>query len=75
MGCGLVFPNMKKGVPYSVNICTGGFFETEYLSTENLTWAQSVAQAIQTAISFKHTPRRSEGGDGFIFPSQDRLKN
>ena len=75
MGCGLVFPNMKKGVPYSVNICTGGFFETEYLSTENLTWAQSVAQAIQTAISFKHTPSRSEGGDGFIFPSQDRLKN
>jgi len=74
MGLGLIFPNFKREAPYSVNICTGGFWETEYLSSQSLEWCEAVASAVQQAMSYKPEPPSNEGGQ-FIPGPQSRLRN
>ena len=74
MGVGLIFPNFKKEIPYSVNICTGGFWETEYLSSKSLAWCEAVAAAVQQAIAYKPEPPSNDGGQ-FIPGPQSRLRN
>ena len=74
MGIGLIFPNFKQEIPYSVNICTGGFWETEYLSSKSLAWCEAVAAAVQQAIAYKPEPPTNDGGQ-FIPSPQSRLRN
>jgi len=74
MGIGLIFPNFKKEIPYSVNICTGGFWETEYLSSESLDWCEAVALAVHEAIAYRRQPPSNDGGQ-FIPAPQSRLRN
>jgi len=74
MGVGLIFPNLKQDAPYSVNICTGGFWETEYLSSKSLEWCEAVASAVQQAMSHKPEPPSHDGGQ-FIPGPQSRLRN
>ena len=74
MGIGLIFPNFKREIPYSVNICTGGFWETEYLSSKSLQWCEAVALAVHEAIAYKPEPPSNDGGQ-FIPTPQSRLRN
>ena len=74
MGLGLIFPNFKREIPYSVNICTGGFWETEYLSSKSHEWCEAVASAVQQAMSYKPEPPLNDGGQ-FIPGPQSRLRN
>ena len=74
MGIGLIFPNFKREVPHSVNICTGGFWETEYLSSKSLEWCEAVASAVQQAIAYKPEPPSNVGGQ-FIPVPQSGLRN
>ena len=74
MGIGLIFPNFKHEIPYSVNICTGGFWETEYLSSKSLEWCEAVASAVQHAIAYKPEPPSNDGGQ-FIPAPLSRLRN
>jgi hypothetical protein len=74
MGVGLLFGGHKKDAPYSVTLSTGGFWETEYLSSKSLAWCESVASAVQQAIAYKPEPPSSDGGQ-FIPAPQSRLRN
>ena len=74
MGLGLLFGSHKKDAPYSVTLSTGGFWETEYLSSKSLEWGEAVASAVQQAIAYKPEPPSSDGGQ-FIPAPQSRLRN
>ena len=74
MGLGLLFGSHKKDAPYSVTLSTGGFWETEYLSSKSLEWCEAVASAVQQAIAYKPEPPSSDGGQ-FIPTPQSRLRN
>ena len=74
MGVGLLFGSHKKDVPYSVTLSTGGFWETEYLSSKSLVWCEAVASAVQQAIAYKPEPPSTDGGQ-FIPAPQSRLRN
>ena len=78
VGLSLLLNRPDKDGRYGVTISTGGFWESEYLSTANLEWAGAVAQAIQKAINFSRSPRSGgQGGQGgeFIYLDQDGLRN
>ena len=74
VGVGLLFGSHIKDVPYSVTLSTGGFWETEYLSSKSLEWCEAVASAIQQAIAYKPEPPSNDGGQ-FIPAPQSRLRN
>ena len=74
MGLGLLFGSHKKDAPYSVTLSTGGFWETEYLSSKSLAWCEAVASAVQQAIAYKPEPPSNDGGQ-FIPAPQSRLRN
>jgi|GEM_PF-1546443 len=74
MGLGLLFGGHKKDAPYSVTLSTGGFWETEYLSSKSLAWCEAVASAVQQAIAYKPEPPPNDGGQ-FIPGPQSRLRN
>jgi hypothetical protein len=74
MGVGLLFGGHKKDAPYSVTLSTGGFWETEYLSSKSLVWCEAVASAVQQAIAYKPEPPSNDGGQ-FIPTPQSRLRN
>ena len=74
MGAGLLFGGHKKDAPYSVTLSTGGFWETEYLSSKSLAWCEAVASAVQQAIAYKPEPPANDGGQ-FIPAPQSRLRN
>ena len=62
MGVGLLFGSRIKDAPYSVTLSTGGFWETEYLSSKSLAWCEAVASAVQQAIAYKPEPPSNDGG-------------
>jgi hypothetical protein len=74
MGVSLLIGSRRKDAPYSVNICTGGFWETEYLSSKSLEWCEAVTSAVQQAIAYKPEPPSNDGGQ-FIPAPQSRLRN
>jgi len=74
VAAGLLFGSRVKNVPYSVTLSTGGFWETEYLSSKSLEWCEAVASAVQQAIAYKPEPPSSDGGQ-FIPSPQSRLRN
>ena len=74
MGLRLLFGGHKKDAPYSVTLSTGGFWETEYLSSKSLAWCEAVASAVQQAIAYKPEPPSNDGGQ-FIPARQSRLRN
>lgn len=74
VGLGLLFGGHKKDAPYSVTLSTGGFWETEYLSSKSLAWCEAVASAVQQAIAYKPEPPSNDGGQ-FIPAPQSRLRN
>ena len=74
MGLALLFGSHKKDAPYSVTLSTGGFWETEYLSSKSLVWCEAVASAVQQAIAYKPEPPSNDGGQ-FIPAPQSRLRN
>ena len=74
VGLGLLFGGHKKDAPYSVTLSTGGFWETEYLSSKSLKWCEAVASAVQQAIAYKPEPPSNDGGQ-FIPAPQSRLRN
>ena len=74
VAAGLLFGSRVKDVPYSVTLSTGGFWETEYLSSKSLAWCEAVASAVQQAIAYKPEPPSSDGGQ-FIPAPQNRLRN
>ena len=74
MGVSLLIGSRKKEAPYSVTLSTGGFWETEYLSSKSLEWCEAVASAVQQAIAYKPEPPSNDGGQ-FIPGPQSRLRN
>ena len=74
MGVSLLIGSRKKEAPYSVTLSTGGFWETEYLSSKSLEWCEAVASAVQQAIAYKPKPPSGDGGQ-FIPAPQSRLRN
>ena len=74
MAVGLLFGSRVKDAPYSVTLSTGGFWETEYLSSKSLAWCEAVASAVQQAITYKPEPPSNDGGQ-FIPAPQSRLRN
>ena len=74
MGLALLFGSHKKDSPYSVTLSTGGFWETEYLSSKSLEWCEAVALAVHQAIAYKPEPPSNDGGQ-FIPAPQSRLRN
>jgi len=74
MGVSLLIGSRKKEAPYSVTLSTGGFWETEYLSSKSLEWCEAVASAVQQAMSYKPEPP-SRDGEQFIPGPQRRLRN
>jgi len=74
MGVSLLIGSRKKDAPYSVTLSTGGFWETEYLSSKSLVWCEAVASAVQQAIAYKPEPPSNDGGQ-FIPAPQSRLRN
>jgi len=74
MGVSLLIGSRKKEAPYSVTLSTGGFWETEYLSSKSLKWCEAVASAVQQAIAYKPEPPSNDGGQ-FIPAPQSRLRN
>jgi hypothetical protein len=74
MGVGLLFGGHKKDAAYSVTLSTGGFWETEYLSSKSLAWCEAVASAVQQAMSYKPEPPANDGGQ-FIPAPQTTLRN
>ncbi|NBT48953.1 MAG: hypothetical protein EBT07_14255, partial [Actinobacteria bacterium] len=68
------FGGHKKDAPYSATLSTGGFWETEYLSSKSLAWCEAVASAVQQAIAYKPEPPSNDGGQ-FIPGQQSRLRN
>jgi hypothetical protein len=74
-GLSLLLNHPDKDGPYGVIISTGGFWESEHLSTANLEWAEAVAQAIQEAMNYSRQPRSGGQGGEFIYLDQDWLRN
>jgi hypothetical protein len=74
MGVSLLIGSRKKDAPYSVTLSTGGFWETEYLSSKSLQWCEAVALAVHEAIAYKPEPPSNDGGQ-FIPTPQSRLRN
>jgi len=74
VGVGLLFGGHKKDAPYSVTLSTGGFWETEYLSSKSHEWCEAVALAVHEAIAYKPEPPSNDGGQ-FIPAPQSRLRN
>ena len=74
MGLGLLFGSHKKDAPYSVTLSTGGFWETEYLSSKSQEWCEAVALAVHQAIAYKPDLPSNDGGQ-FIPGPQSRLRN
>ena len=74
VAAGLLFGSRVKDAPYSVTLSTGGFWETEYLSSKSLEWCEAVASAVQQAIAYKPEPPSNDGGQ-FIPAPQGRLRN
>ena len=74
VGVGLLFGSRKRDEPFCVTLSTGGFWETEYLSSKSLEWGEAVASAVQQAIAYKPEPPSSDGGQ-FIPAPQSRLRN
>jgi hypothetical protein len=62
MGVGLLFGSRVKDAPYSVTLSTGGFWETEYLSSKSLAWCEAVASAVQQAMLTSRSRLRTMGG-------------
>jgi hypothetical protein len=73
VGLGLLFGSHEKDAPYSVTLSTGGFWETEYLSSKSLVWCEAVASAVQQAIAYKPEPPSNDGGQ-FIPAPQSMLR-
>jgi len=73
VGVGSLLGSRKKDAPYSVALSTGGFWETEYLSSKSLEWCEAVASGVQQAIAYKSEPPSNDGGQ--FIPGQDRLRN
>ena len=71
---GLLFGSRIKDAAYSVTLSTGGFWETEYLSSKSLEWCEAVASAVQQAIAYKPGPPSNDEGK-FIPGPQRRLRN
>jgi len=71
---GLLFGSRIKDASYSVNICTGGFWETEYLSSKSFQWCEALALAVHEAIAYRPEPPSNDGGQ-FIPGPQRRLRN
>jgi hypothetical protein len=74
VGLGLLFGIRMKDASYSVTLSTGGFWETEYLSSKSFEWCEAVASAVQQAIAYKPEPPSNDGGQ-FIPAPQTRLRN
>ena len=74
MGLGLLFGGHKKDAPFSVTLSTGGFWDTEYLSSKSLKWCEAVALAVHQAIAYKPDLPSKDGGQ-FIPGPQSRLRN
>ena len=74
VGVSLLIGSRSKDAPYSVTLSTGGFWETEYLSSKSLAWCEAVASAVQQAIAYKPEPPSNDGGQ-FIPAPQSRLRN
>jgi len=74
MGVSLLIGSRKKEAPYSVTLSTGGFWETEYLSSKSHEWCEAVASAVQQAIAHKPEPPSNDGGQ-FIPAPQSGLRN
>ena len=74
VGVGLLLGSRKKDAPFSVTLSTGGFWETEYLSSKSLEWCEAVASAVQQAIAYKSEPPSNDGGQ-FIPGPQSRMRN
>ena len=74
VGVGLLFGSRKRDEPFCVTLSTGGFWETEYLSSKSLEWCEGVALAVQQAMAYKVEPPSNDGGQ-FIPAPQSRLRN
>ena len=74
VGVGLLFENRKKDEPFCVTLSTGGFLETEYLSSKSLEWCEGVALAVQQAMAYQAEPPSNDGGQ-FIPGPQSKLRN
>jgi len=74
MGVGLLFGSRLKNAEYSVTLSTGGFWQTEYLSSKSLKWCEAVALAVHQAIAYKPEPLSNDRGQ-FIPAPQSRLRN
>lgn len=74
VGVGLLVGDYKKDAPYSVTLSTGGFWETEYLSSKSLQWCEAVALAVHEAIAYKPEPPSNVGGQ-FIPVPESGLRN
>ena len=74
VGVGLLFGSRFKNTAYSVMLSTGGFWQTEYLSSKSLEWCEALALAVQQAIAYKPEPPSNDGGQ-FIPAPQSRLRN
>jgi len=74
VGVGLLFGSRVKDAPYSLTLSTGGFWDTEYLSSKSLVWCEAVASAVQQAIAYKPEPPSNDGGQSIPAP-QSTLRN
>jgi len=74
VGVSLLIGSRSKDAPYSVTLCTGGFWETEYLSSKSLAWCEAVALAVHEAIAYRRQPPSNDGGQ-FIPAPQRTLRN
>ena len=74
VGVSLLIGSRSKDAPYSVTLSTGGFWETEYLSSKSLAWSEALAAAVQQAMAYKPEPPLNDGGQ-FIPAPQSRLRN
>lgn len=67
-GIGVIWGRPKPDAPYCVNLSLGDAWATEYLSTANEKWAETLAAAIAEAVGYRSQDR------GFI-SGQDQLRN
>ena len=74
VGIGLLFGSRKRDEPFCVTLSTGGFWETEYLSSKSLEWCEGVALAVQQAMAYKVEPPPNDGGQ-FMPGPQSKLRN
>jgi len=74
VGASLLIGSRKKDALCCVSLCSGGFWETEHLSSKSLQWCEAVALAVHEAIAYKPEPPSNDGGQ-FIPAPQSRLRN